>query len=114
MLLFWMNPPRSVYDEVRSTALYTRLEERLKALPGIRSITMSNIAIIGDGHSGSTFHVTGTPVEPEPVRVQENGVGPDFFQTMGIPILQGRGFTAQDTATSPKVAVINQALAKKF
>ena len=114
MLLFRLNPPRSVYDEVRSTALYARLEERLKALPGVRSITMSNIAIMGDGHSGSTFHVTGTPVEPEPVRVQTNAVGPDFFQTMGIAILQGRGFTAQDTATSPKVAVINQALAKRF
>jgi predicted permease len=46
--------------------------------------------------------------------VQINGVGQDFFQTMGIPILQGRGFTAQDTANSPKVAVINQALAKRF
>ena len=42
-----------------------------------------------------------------------NEVGNDFFATMGIKIIAGRGFTSQDTATSPKVAVINEALAKK-
>ena len=114
MLLFRLNPPRSVYDDARAMRFYAGLEERLAALPGVRSVTMSTIAIMGDGHSGTSFHVTGTPVDREQVRVQINGVGQDFFQTMGIPILQGRGFTAQDTANSPKVAVINQALAKRF
>jgi len=75
---------------------------------------MSNIAIIGDGHSGSTFHVSGEPVAPEAVRVQTNSVGVNFFSTMGIPILQGRGFDAHDTPTSAKVAVINRALARQF
>jgi predicted permease len=46
--------------------------------------------------------------------VQTNTVGRDFFGTMGIPIVRGRGFNASDTATSPKVAIVNRALAKQF
>jgi predicted permease len=95
-------------------ALYQKLEERLAAMPGVRSATMSDIAIIGDGHSGSTFHISDRPREKNAVRVQTNGVGVDFFQTMGIPILRGRGFNDGDTASSPKVAVVNAALARKF
>jgi hypothetical protein len=41
-------------------------------------------------------------------------VGADFFETLGIPILQGRAFNRHDTATSPKVAIVNRALAQKF
>jgi len=90
------------------------VEEKLAAIPGVRSVSMSNIAIIGDGHSGSTFHVSGQPVPQEAIRVQTNHVGVNFFQTMGIPILQGRDFNAQDTPTSPTVAVVNRTLARQF
>jgi predicted permease len=118
LLLFRLNPSRIRYDDGRTMALYGRIEARLAALPGVRSVAMSNIAIMGDGNSGSTFHVTGTPQAHEPVRVQSNsvsgGVSADFFQTMGIPLVEGRGFTTRDTAASPKVAVVNQALARRF
>jgi len=114
MLLFRLNPPRTRYSDTKMTELYRQLEEKLAAIPGVRSVTMSNIAIIGDGHSGSTFHVSGEPVPQEAVRVQTNSVGVNFFSTLGIPILQGRGFDAHDTPTSPKVAVINRALARQF
>ena len=114
LLLFRLNPPRIRYDDAQTMALYGRIEARLASLPGVRSVAMSNIAIMGDGGSGSTFHVTGTPQEHEPVRVQSIGVSADFLQTMGIPMVEGRGFTAQDTAASPKVAVVNQALARQF
>lgn len=114
ILLFQVNPPLSRYDDARMIRLYQQLQEKFAAIPGVRSVTMSNIAIIGDGHSGDSFHVSGTPVRKDEERVQTNGVGTDFFETMGIPILQGRGFNAQDTPTSPKVAVINRALAQQF
>ena len=77
-------------------------------------MTMSNIAIIGDGHSGSTFHVFGRSIEKDKDRVQTNAVGADFFQTLGIPMLQGRAFTIHDTAASPNVAIVNRTLALKF
>ena len=114
LLLFRLNPPRARYTEEQVTAMYKQLEEKFEAVPGVRSASMSNIAIIGDGNSGSTFHVLGTPKDKEEVRVQTNTVGRDFFTTMGIPIVRGRGFNASDTATSPKVAIVNRALAKQF
>ncbi len=114
ILLFRLNPPRTRYSDAHMLVFYQQLEEKLAAIPGVRSVSLSNIAIIGDGHSGSTFHVSGRPVETEAVRVQTNHVGANFFQTMGIPILQGRGFDVHDTAASPKVAVVNRALARQF
>jgi predicted permease len=80
----------------------------------VHSVTVSNIGIIGDGHSGAAFHVVGRPQENDPARVQTNAVGVDFFQTLGIPMLQGRAFDRHDTATSLKVAVVNRTLAEKY
>ncbi len=115
LLLFRLRPPRARYSEAQVVnTMYRQLEAKLEAIPGVLSASMSNIAIIGDGHSGATFHVPGTPTEKEPVRVQTNTVGQDFFTTMGISIVRGRGFDATDTGTSPKVAVINRALARRF
>jgi predicted permease len=114
ILLFRLSPPRTRYTDVQMVALYRQVEEKLAAIPGVRSVSMSNIAILGDGHSGSTFHISGQPVSQEAVRVQMNNVGANFFQTMGIPILQGRSFNAHDTPTSAQVAIVNRALARQF
>ena len=114
ILLFRLNLPRARYSDAQMTAFFQKMEERLASLPGVRSVTVSNIGIIGDGHSGGTFHVVGRPQENAPDRVQTNGVGVDFFQTLGIPMLQGRAFNLHDTGTSPRVAVVNRALAKKY
>lgn len=114
ILLFRLNPPRTRYSDSQMIALYQKLEQNLATIPGVRSATMSNIAIIGDGQSGSTFHISDRPSQKDADRVQTNAVGVDFFQTMAIPILRGRAFNARDTASSPKVAIVNAALARKF
>jgi predicted permease len=114
LLLFRVNPPRTVHVDGQRLAMYRRLEAKLAAIPGVKSVTMTDIALIGDGNSGATFHVSGRPREKGERRIQTNSVSREFFRTMGIAILRGRGFGAQDTATSPKVAVINQTLARKY
>ena len=114
ILLFRLSFPRTRYSDAQMTAFSRQLEDKLASVPGVRSVTANNIGIIGDGHSGATFHVLGRPREKDPSRVQTNGVGADFFQTLGIPILQGRAFDRHDTATSSKVAIVNHALAEKF
>jgi predicted permease len=114
ILLFRLSLPRARYNDAQMTTFFTQLQEKLASLPGVRMVTVSNIGIIGDGHSGSTFHIPGRPQEKVPTRVQSIAVGVDFFQTLGIPILQGRPFNHQDTATAPKVAIVNRALARKF
>src|SRR5215469_7540411 len=114
ILLFRLDLPRARYSDAQMTAFFKQLDERLASLPGVRSVTVSNIGIIGDGHSGANFNVLGRPKQKDPARVQTNGVGTDFFETLGIPILQGRAFNRHDNSTSPKVAVVNRALAEKF
>jgi predicted permease len=114
LLLFQLNPPRSRYTDAQMTTLYLQVEERSDTIPGVQSVTMSNIAIIGDGNSGSTFHVFGRTVPQDEVRVQANAVGTNFFQTMGIPLLRGRTFNAHDTPTSTSVAIVNRTLARQF
>jgi predicted permease len=114
ILLFRLGLSRARYSDAQMTDYFKQVQERLASLPGVRSVTVSSIGIIGDGHSGSIFHVLGRPREKEPTRVQTIGVGADFFQTLDIPILQGRAFNQRDTANSPKVAIVNRALARKF
>jgi predicted permease len=114
MLLFELNPPGTRYSDARMAMLYHSLEAQISAIPGVRSVSMSNIAIIGDGHSGTNFHLSGHPVPAKEERVQINSVGTEYFSTMGIPLLYGRAFNLRDTANSPTVAVINQALARKY
>jgi predicted permease len=114
LLLFELDPPRTRYSDARMTMLYQQLEEKIAAIPGVRSVSLSNIAIIGDGYSGTTFHVPGRSPQSNQERVQINSVGTDFFRTMGIPLLQGRAFTEHDTSSAPAVAVVNQALARRF
>lgn len=114
ILLFKLNPPHTRYTDAKIVALYRQLEEKLAAIPGVRSESVSNIAIMGDGNSGSAFHVAGRPMQKDEPRVQANSVGADFFQTMGIPVLRGRSFNARDTFAAPRVAVVNRALAQKY
>jgi len=114
ILLFRLNLPRARYNDAQMTAFFQKMEEGVASLPGVRSMTVSNIGIIGDGHSGGAFHVVGRPEGNDPARVQTNAVGVDFFQTLSIPILQGRAFNRHDTGTSPRVAVVNRTLAEKF
>jgi predicted permease len=114
LLLFELDPPRTRYSDTQMTMLYRQLEEKIAAIPGVRSVSLSNIAIIGDGYSGTTFHLPGRSAQSNQERVQINSVGTDFFRTMGIPLLQGRAFTEHDTSSAPTVAVVNQALARRF
>lgn len=114
ILLFHLRLPRARYTDAQMTSFFKQLEEKLAALPGVRSVSVSNIGIIGDGGSGASLRVLGPPQEKDPTYVQTNAVGADFFETLGIPVLQGRALNRHDTSTSPKVAVVNRALAQQF
>jgi predicted permease len=114
MLLFKVNPPRARYSDAARLDLFRRLEQEVALVPGVQSVTLSIIALIGDGHSGSTFHVSGRPLSRAADRVQTNSIAENFFQTMGIPILQGRSFNVHDNAKSAKVAIINAALVRRY
>ena len=118
LLLFRINPQLNRYDEKRQTALYTQVLERIGAVPGVRAVAMSNPALLSGSVNSTGIFVQGRVYQPG-LRDYDNSINrmvtsTNFFETMEIPILLGRGFTAHDTDTSPKVAVINEAAARKY
>ena len=113
LLLFDLNPPQTRYQDVKAMALYRQLEERLRAVPGVDSVTLTMVPLVSHNRAGQMFDPDDQP-KKEHQHVAFNSVGEHFFSTFGIPVVAGRGFNDRDTETSPKVAVINEALAKKF
>src|SRR5215469_11709330 len=86
----------------------------MAGLPGIQHVSPATNAYLADSISDSDFLPEGEKVDKGNRQAEDFiEVGNDFFATMRIKIITGRGFTSQDTATSPKVAVINEALAKR-
>jgi predicted permease len=113
LVLFQINPPGARYPREKQPALYQRIEEQLAALPGVEAATTSSITLLANDRSMDDFVPEGRKAEAEDQGTLDNYVGDGYFVTMRIPIIAGRGFTAQDTATSMRVGVVNQALAKQ-
>ncbi|HWA94684.1 MAG TPA: ABC transporter permease [Terracidiphilus sp.] len=114
LILFEINPPSTRYPEGKDIALHEELEQRIAALPGVDSATAGMMPYLAGSLSNADFLPEGEVFDEHKRQAEDfNVVGRTFFKTLGIPILAGRGFGPQDTATSPRVAVINEALAKK-
>ena len=114
LILFEVSPPVQRYGPGKDVQLHQRLEQGFATLPGVKGVAPSWTAYLAGNISNDDFTPEGeSPTSPNAGAEDLNVVGVDFFRTMGIPIIGGRSFTPQDTATSPKVAIINQALAKK-
>jgi putative ABC transport system permease protein len=93
--------------------LLVQLRERMAALPGVKSVsTVSTLPASNDGNT-LTFDVEGKSFPPGEIpEASWRGVSPDYFQSMGIPLMGGRTFDDRDTFTAAPVAVINQTLAR--
>jgi putative ABC transport system permease protein len=108
-------PGAKYKEEPQRNAFYRDLVQRVNALPGVESAAVVNYLPLGGANSSDDYLVEGAP---EPPPGQENDgryrvCSPDYFQTMGIPILRGRGFTEQDKAGAPPVVIVNETLAQK-
>ena len=119
LLLFELDAPSQRYPAPKDVALHAKVEEALRGVPGVEGVTTSDAPLLVGMQMITGFHVEGTP-EIETSRAEMDklpraaDVGTDFFSVMKVPIVAGRAFTRQDSETSPKVAIINQALAKLF
>lgn len=101
-------------DSVR--AFNQRLEQEFSALPGVKSVGIALYSALEGNNWGEGVYVEGRPA---PGPEEHNGsswdrVSPHFLETVGQPVIRGRGLTEQDTATSRMVVVVNQAFVKKF
>lgn len=103
------------YKTEQMKLLAEQLVARVSAAPGVRAVTYSANGLFGGSESGDAIVVPGFVASKadDPV-AREDYVGPGYFATIGIPILAGRGIEAQDTPTSMRVAVVNEAMVKHF
>jgi predicted permease len=115
LIEFTVSPALNGYTPERAKALFERVREGLNGVPGVEATTAAEIGLFTDSNSSSNMTIEGyQAAEGEDMNVFRNGIGPSFFSTMGIPLVSGREFNASDTATSQKVGIINEAMARRF
>lgn len=104
--------PLSTYpDPERATQFIERTAERMRAIPGVESATVSTDVPMRGVRSGQGVTVPGVE---QTVGARFKRVDPHYFATLGIPVMAGRGFTPQDRAGAPRVAIVNETLAAQL
>jgi predicted permease len=111
-----LDPAGAGYTPAKLPALNLRLEQTFAALPGVQSVGLALYSTLEGNNWGEGVQVEGRPA---PGPNDNNGsswdrVSPRFFETVGQPVIRGRGFSDSDSATSQMVAVVNQAFVRKF
>jgi predicted permease len=115
LVTFRIAPMLSGYTAEKSKVLFERLENELRAFPGVTAVTASTVPALSGSNWGNNVSVQGFPAGPDTdTESRFNQIGPGYFRTMGIPLIAGREFTDGDTIGSPKVVIVNEAFARKF
>jgi putative ABC transport system permease protein len=115
LVTFGIAPELNAYTPERSRALFERLEERLKATPGVTSVAVSLVPALAGSNWGTDVAVEGFKKDPDTDDGSRyNEVNAGYFRAMGIPLIAGREFTSADRLGGAKVAIVNQQFAKKF
>ncbi len=115
LVVFGVNP-QNIHSVPEGIAFYQELMRKLRVLPGVESVTIMEERLGSMWSDNSDMMVDGRLPDGngESGWVRSNVAGPDFFHTLGVPVLEGRDFTDSDTATSPHVGIINELFAKRF
>ncbi|HEV2298343.1 MAG TPA: ABC transporter permease [Candidatus Acidoferrales bacterium] len=129
LVIFGIDPSLAGYKDAQIDSFYNDLRERLAETPGVKSVSYSQIPLLSGAFTIMGFHWPGTPQDQQS-EANTLAVGPDFFQTMQIPFLAGRGFNASDYAqaaantsaeiagrapsAAPTPAIVNQMFVEKF
>jgi predicted permease len=115
LVAFTLSPERNGYPPERSGALFDRVEAELRGLPDVISVSAATIPILANEGWYNHMQVEGRPADPDAessAAVTRTGTG--YFRTLGVPLLAGRDFTGADVKGSARVAVVNEAFARKF
>jgi predicted permease len=114
LLTFTIDPSLNGYSDEETKSFYQRLNVNLQSMPGVSSVGFSSMPLL-KGYAwqnavlGKDFE--GAPIEEQPVLSQ---IGPGYFATLGIPIVAGREFAAQDVGQVDNYAVINERFARQY
>lgn len=115
MVTFAVSPLRVGYDTLSVRALYPRIEEELRAIPGVTDVTSALVPLLGSDSWGNNVRVQGFDCLPDVnCNSRFNAVGAGYFRTMGTSLLAGREFLPSDVSGGARVAVVNMAFAEKF
>lgn len=111
-----ITPDNAGYKPEQLSALYDRIEQGLLSVPGVQHVGLATYTPLEGNNWSQGVFIEGRPQPAVDTNIGASWdrVGPDFFTIVGHHVIRGRGITARDTATSPLVAVINQAFVKKF
>jgi predicted permease len=115
LLLFGVSPKNGGYTGRRYADLCREIQSRVAQLPGVKSATSSLILLLSGNMWLGSIEVPGYSARPnENTSVSVLPVGDEFLSTMGIPLLQGRDLSPRDDESAPKVALVNETLARKY
>jgi len=115
LTLFRIEASPAGYSSETFTSLQTRVQERLQQIPGVSAATFSRVPLLNGTRANRTTHIPGyTPPAGASMAININGVAPNFFDAMEIPLVLGRRFTAQDGETTPKVAIVSHSFARRY
>ncbi len=112
VLLLDLRCASTVQPTTRCGALVRQLLDRLPTLPGVTSVAASTMTPTNTSGLFTGLALVGKSNTPDARGVFSNLVSPEYFQTMGIPVLRGRAFTVQDTELNRKVAILNERTAR--
>ncbi|RMH12794.1 MAG: ABC transporter permease, partial [Gemmatimonadetes bacterium] len=110
-----LDPSLQGYDEASARAVYDRVLERVRALPGVKDAAVTTTVPLGLEGSDRGIGIPGYEfAEDEPRNVLYAYVSERYFETMGVPLVEGRTFTRADDAAAPPVIIVNRRFAERF
>ena len=119
LVTFQLSPSLNGYDNTRGQAFYDQLLQRLRSAPGVKSAAFATVPILAGNEWDSSMAVEGHQAKDgEDMQAFMNALSPGYFETMNIPILEGRDFRASDAKEigddTPSVAVVNRRFAEHY
>ncbi len=114
LLLFQLNPGSTGYQGAQITAFYERMQNSLAALPGVKGVALLHNPLIADRYDYGKLTFLNQPAGSLENTAYRLIVSENFFATMGIPVLNGRGLTASDSQGAPHAVVVNEAFVRKY
>ena len=115
LLVMSMDLQQQGYDEARGSNFSAQLLDRVRTVPGVVSAGLTDELPLGLGGSRRGLTLEGYAAQPgESTEINSSTVAPGYFETLRIPLVQGRTFEAQDHAKAPGVVLINEAFARRY
>jgi predicted permease len=115
IVTFGVAPELNGYTPDRSQQIFAQIEEELARQPGVLSVSSAMVPLLSGSSWGTNVSVQGFAAGPDTdTNSRYNEIGPGYFRTLGVALLAGREFTVADTRGAPKVAIVNEAFARKF